>query len=100
MANIQLKRCPPADKKDDNATSTRRTGQACAQLLGWDRYGSHAAVEAIMAGGGTQTHRSMLDPFVLAESLDHKLESFYALATRRLSPKANSRGATAARLHL
>ena len=40
--------------------------------------------------------RSRLDPFALAESIDRKLESIYALANRRLSPKtANLRGATA-----
>ena len=40
--------------------------------------------------------RSTLDPFALAQSIDRKLESIYALANRRLSPKAaNLRGATA-----
>ena len=40
--------------------------------------------------------RSTLDPFALAQSIDRKLESIYALANRRLSPKAaNSRRATA-----
>jgi transposase InsO family protein len=32
--------------------------------------------------------RSTLDPFALAQSIDRKLESIYALANRRLSPKA------------
>jgi len=41
--------------------------------------------------------RSMLDPFELSRSIDQKLESIYALANRRLSPKAvTARGATAA----
>jgi len=31
---------------------------------------------------------STLDPFALAQSIDRKLESIYALANRRLSPKA------------
>lgn len=44
--------------------------------------------------------RSTLDPFELAQSIDRKLERIYALANRRLSPKAsgcgaNSRGAMA-----
>jgi hypothetical protein len=40
--------------------------------------------------------RSLLDPFELSRSIDRKLESIYALANRRLSPKAiTSRGATA-----
>jgi hypothetical protein len=119
------------------------------KLLGWDRYDSCAAVEAINAVyrqelrwwmnlylpsvklvkkvrvgskvrrvySSAQTPwervltsgqadlrqvaelkklRSRLDPFVLAESLDRKLESIYALANRRLSPQAaNVRGATA-----
>jgi len=40
--------------------------------------------------------RSTLDPFALAQSIDRKLESIYALANRRLSPKAaNLCGATA-----
>jgi transposase InsO family protein len=39
--------------------------------------------------------RSTLDPFQLSSSIDRKLESIYALANRRLSPKVeNSRGAT------
>ena len=39
--------------------------------------------------------RFTLDPFALAQSIDRKLESIYALANRRLSPKAaNLRGAT------
>ena len=40
--------------------------------------------------------RSLLDPFELSRSIDRKLESIYALANRRLSPKAiTSRGAMA-----
>jgi len=43
-----------------------------------------------------KTPRSTLDPFELANTIDRKLESVYALANRRLSPKATtSRGATA-----
>ena len=47
---------------------------------------------------------STLDPFELAQSIDRKLERIYALANRRLSPqasgcRANSRTATAIRLH-
>ena len=41
--------------------------------------------------------RSQLDPFELSRSIDRKLEIIYALANRRLSPKAiTPRGATAA----
>jgi len=40
--------------------------------------------------------RSMLDPFELSRSIDRKLESIYALANPRLSPKAiTSHGAPA-----
>jgi len=43
-----------------------------------------------------KTPRSTLDPFELANTIDRKLESVYALANRRLSPKATtSRGAPA-----
>src|SRR5215469_4494124 len=111
------------------------------KLLGWDRYDSRAAVEAInavyqqelrwwmnlylpsvklvkkvrvgsklrrvyspaqtpwervLASGQADGRRvaelkklrSMLDPFALAQSIDRKLESIYALTNRRLSPKA------------
>ena len=34
--------------------------------------------------------RSSLDPFVLAQSIDRKLEALYALANRRLSPKTQT----------
>jgi hypothetical protein len=45
--------------------------------------------------------RSTLDPFELARSIDCKLEAIYALANRRLSPKAaTARGATAAAVGL
>jgi len=40
--------------------------------------------------------RSTLDPFALAQSIDRKLESIYALANPRLSP-SKSRGATGAK---
>lgn len=137
---IQLTRGRPY-KKDDNAHIEQKNWTHVRKLLGWDRYDSRAAVEAINAvyrqelrwwmnlylpsvklvkkvrvgskvrrvyspaqtpwervllSGQADTRRvtelnklrSKLDPFVLAESLDRKLESIYALANRRLSPKA------------
>ena len=145
---IQLTRGRPY-KKDDNAHIEQKNWTHVRKLLGWDRYDSRAAVEAInavyrqelrwwmnlylpsvklvkkvrvgskmrrvyspaqtpwervLASGQADTRRaaelkklrSTLDPFALAESIDRKLESIYALANRRLSPKAaNLRGATA-----
>ena len=145
---IQLTRGRPY-KKDDNAHIEQKNWTHVRKLLGWDRYDSRAAVEAInalyrqelrwwmnlylpsvklvkkvrvgsklrrvyspaqtpfervLASGQADPRRvaelkklrSTLDPFALAQSIDRKLESIYALANRRLSPKAaNSRGATA-----
>lgn len=145
---IQLTRGRPY-KKDDNAHIEQKNWTHVRKLLGWDRYDSRVAVEAInavyrqelrwwmnlylpsvklvkkvrvgsklrrvysraqtpwervLASGQADARRtaelkklrSTLDPFVLAESIDRKLESIYALANRRLSPKAaNLRGATA-----
>ena len=145
---IQLTRGRPY-KKDDNAHIEQKNWTHVRKLLGWDRYDSGAAVEAInavyrqelrwwmnlylpsvklvkkvrvgskmrrvyspaqtpwervLASGQADTRRaaelkklrSTLDPFALAERIDRKLESIYALANRRLSPKAaNLRGATA-----
>jgi len=146
---IQLTRGRPY-KKDDNAHIEQKNWTHVRKLLGWDRYDSRAAVEAInvvyrqelrlwmnlylpsvklvkkvrvgsklrrvyspaqtplqrvLASGRAADRRrvaelqklhSTLDPFELAQSIDRKLESVYALANRRLSPKpANSRGATA-----
>lgn len=145
---VQLTRGRPY-KKDDNAHIEQKNWTHVRKLLGWDRYDSRAAVEAInavyrqelrlwmnlylpsvklvkkvrvgsrvrrvyspaqtpfervlqssQADSGRVTElkklRSTLDPFELADRIDRKLESAYALANRRLSPKAtNSRGATA-----
>jgi transposase InsO family protein len=145
---IQLSRGRPY-KKDDNAHIEQKNWTHVRKLLGWERYDSRAAVEAINAvyrqelrlwmnlyqpsvklvkkvrvgsklrrvyspaqtpfervlesGQGDsrrvaelQTLRSRLDPFELSRSIDRKLESIYALANWRLSPKAiTSRGATA-----
>ena len=145
---IQLTRGRPY-KKDDNAHIEQKNWTHVRKLLGWDRYDSRAAVEAINAvyrqelrlwmnlylpsvklmkkvrvgskvrrvyspaqtpfervlkSGQVNARRvaelrklrSTLDPFQLASSIDRKLESIYALANRRLSPKVeNSRGATA-----
>jgi hypothetical protein len=145
---IQLTRGRPY-KKDDNAHIEQKNWTHVRKLLGWDRYDSRAAVEAInavyrqelrwwmnlylpsvklvkkvrvgskvrrvyspaqtpwerlLASGQADARRvaelkklrSTLDPFALAESIDRKLASIYALANRRLSPKAaNLRGATA-----
>src|SRR5215831_4303472 len=61
-------------------------------------------LERVLASGKADSRRvaelqkllTRLDPFELSRSIDRKLESVYALANRRLSPKAeNSRGATA-----
>jgi hypothetical protein len=58
----------------------------------------------VLASGQAEARRvaelkklgSTLDLFALAESIDRRLASIYALANRRLSPKAaNLRGATA-----
>ena len=145
---IQLTRGRPY-KKDDNAHIEQKNWTHVRKLLGWDRYDSRAAVEAInavyrqelrwwmnlylpsvklvkkvrvgsklrrvyspaqtpwervLASGQADARRvaelkklrSTLDPFALAQSIDRKLESIYALANRRLSPKvANLRGARA-----
>jgi transposase InsO family protein len=145
---IQLTRGRPY-KKDDNAHIEQKNWTHVRKLLGWDRYDSRLAVEAInavyrqelrwwmnlylpsvklvkkvrvgsklrrvyspaqtpwervLASGQADGRRvaelkklrSTLDPFALAQSIDRKLESIYALANRRLSPKAaNLRGATA-----
>ena len=145
---IQLTRGRPY-KKDDNAHIEQKNWTHVRKLLGWERYDSRAAVEAInavyrqelrwwmnlylpsvklvkkvrvgsklrrvyspaqtpwervLAGGHADARRvaelkklrSTLDPFALAQSIDRKLESIYALANRRLSPKtANLCGATA-----
>ena len=145
---IQLSRGRPY-KKDDNAHIEQKNWTHVRKLLGWERYDSRAAVEAIQAvyrqelrlwmnlyqpsvklvkkvrvgsklrrvyspaqtpfermlawGRGDSRRvaelnklRSMLDPFELSRSIDRKLEGIYALANRRLSPKAiTSRGATA-----
>jgi len=145
---IQLTRGRPY-KKDDNAHIEQKNWTHVRKLLGWDRYDSRTAVEAINAlyrqelgwwmnlylpsvklvkkirvgsklrrvYGPAQTPwdrvlvcgqadtrrvaelkklRSTLDPFALAQSIDRKLESIYALANRRLSPTpASSRGAKA-----
>jgi transposase InsO family protein len=145
---IQLTRGRPY-KKDDNAHIEQKNWTHVRKLLGWERYDSAAAVEAInavyrqelrlwmnlyqpsvkllkkvrvgsklrrvyspaqtplervLASGRADSRRvaelqkllSRLDPFELSRSIDRKLESVYALANRRLSPKAeNSRGATA-----
>jgi len=145
---IQLTRGRPY-KKDDNAHIEQKNWTHVRKLLGWDRYDSRAAVEAIngvyrqelrlwmnlyqpsvklvkkvrvgsklrrvyspaqtplervLASGKADARkvaelkklRSQLDPFELSKSIDRKLERIYALANRRLSPKAASaRGATA-----
>ena len=58
------------------------------RMLAWGRGDSRRVAEL-------NKLRSMLDPFELSRSIDRKLESIYALANRRLSPKAiTSRGAT------
>ena len=145
---IQLTRGRPY-KKDDNAHIEQKNWTHVRKLLGWDRYDSRAAVEAIhdvyrhelrlwmnlylpsvkllkkvrvgsklrrvyspaqtpwervLASGRADQGRvaelkklrSTLDPFELAQSIDHKLEAIYAMANRRWSPKAEAaRGATA-----
>ena len=145
---IQLTRGRPY-KKDDNAHIEQKNWTHVRKLLGWERYDSAAAVEAInavyrqelrlwmnlyqpsvkllkkvrvgsklrrvyspaqtpldrvLASGKAdrrrvaelQKLRSRLDPFALSRSIDGKLDKVYALANRRLSPKAeNSRGVTA-----
>ena len=145
---IQLSRGRPY-KKDDNAHIEQKNWTHVRKLLGWERYESQAAVEAInavyrqelrlwmnlyqpsvklvkkvrvgsklrrvyspaqtpfervLASGQWDSRRvaelkklrSLLDPFELSHSIDRKLESIYALANRRLSPKAiTSRGAMA-----
>ena len=145
---IQLTRGRPY-KKDDNAHIEQKNWTHVRKLLGWDRYDSRAAVEAInavyrqelrlwmnlylpsvklvkkvrvgsklrrvysaaqtplervLASGQADLRkvaelkklRSTLDPFELASRIDRKLDSVYALANRRLSPKATkTRGATA-----
>src|SRR5215469_5756386 len=137
---IQLTRGRPY-KKDDNAHIEQKNWTHVRKLLGWERWDSRAAVEAInavyrqelrwwmnrylpsvklvkkvrvgsklrrgyrpgetagervLASGHADARRvaelkklrSRLDPFALAQSIDRKLESIYALANRRLSPKA------------
>lgn len=145
---VQLTRGRPY-KKDDNAHIEQKNWTHVRKLLGWDRYDSRAAVEAINAVyrqelrlwmnlylpsvklvkkvrvgskvrrvyspaqtplervlasdqadsrrvAELKTLRSTQDPFELAKRIDRKLESVYALANRRLSPKAsNLLGATA-----
>src|SRR5499425_854047 len=145
---IQLSRGRPY-KKDDNAHIEQKNWTHVRKLLGWERYDSQAAVEAInavyrqelrlwmnlyqpsvklmkkvrvgsklrrvyspaqtpfervLASGQGESRRvaelkklrSQLDPFELSRSIDRKLEIIYALANRRLSPKAiTPRGATA-----
>jgi hypothetical protein len=146
--HIQLTRGRPY-KKDDNAHIEQKNWTHVRKLLGWERYDSRAAVEAINAvyrqelrlwmnlylpsvkllqkvRVGSKVRRlyspaqtpfervltsassdprqvaelkklrSALDPFELAQSIDRKLERVYALANRRLGPKATaSRGETA-----
>jgi hypothetical protein len=69
---------------------------------------AQTSFERVLASGQGDSRRvaelkklhSMLDPFELSRSIDRKLESIYALANRRLSPKAiTERGATAAGNH-
>jgi transposase InsO family protein len=145
---IQLTRGRPY-KKDDNAHIEQKNWTHVRKLLGWDRYDSPAAVEAInavyrqelrlwmnlylpsvklekkvrvgsklrrvyspaqtplervLASGQADARRvaelkrlhSTLDPFELSQSIDRKLERVFALANRRLSPKAQAaRGVTA-----
>jgi hypothetical protein len=61
-------------------------------------------LERVLASGQADSQRvaglnklhSQLDPFELSRSIDRKLDRIYALANRRLSPKAaNARGARA-----
>ena len=145
---IQLTRGRPY-KKDDNAHIEQKNWTHVRKLMGWERYDSKAAVEAmngvyrqelrlwmnlylpsvklvkktrvgsklrrvyspaqtpldrVLTSGQADAKklaelkklRSTLDPFELSKSIDGKLEKVYALANRRLSPKAaSSRGATA-----
>ena len=137
---IQLTRGRPY-KKDDNAHVEQKNWTHVRKLLGWDRYDSQAAVDAIndlyrqelrlwqnlylpsvklvkkvrvgskvrrvydaartpwervWAGGQAapmqvaklNRWRQSLDPFQLGEAIEQKLERIYALANRRLSPKA------------
>ena len=137
---IQLTRGRPY-KKDDNAHVEQKNWTHVRKLLGWDRYDSQAAVDAIndlyrqelrlwqnlylpsvklvkkvrvgskvrrvydaartpwervWAGGQAapvqvaklNRWRQSLDPFQLGQAIEQKLERIYALANRRLSPKA------------
>ena len=137
---IQLTRGRPY-KKDDNAHVEQKNWTHVRKLLGWDRYDSPAAVQAIndlyrqelrlwlnlylpsvklirKVRVGSKLRRfydapqtpfqrvqacsqadparvaalqallKTLDPFRLAQVIDHKLQRIYGLANRRLSPKA------------
>jgi hypothetical protein len=139
---IQFTRGRPY-KKDDNAHIEQKNWTHVRKLLGWERYDSRAAVEAInevyrqelrlwmnlylpsvklvkkirvgsrvrriyspaqtpfervvAAASRRSTQvaeleqlRSSLDPFELSASIERKLERVYALANRRLSPKATA----------
>jgi transposase InsO family protein len=141
---IQLTRGRPY-KKDDNAHIEQKNWTHVRKLLGWERYDSRVAVEAInevyrqelrlwmnlylpsvklekkvrvgskvrRIYSAAQTPlervltsaqvdrkrvaefkklRSALDPFELGQSIERKLEVVYALANRRLSPKAAPAG--------
>jgi transposase InsO family protein len=145
---IQLTRGRPY-KKDDNAHIEQKNWTHVRKLLGWDRYDTAAAVEAInqvyreelrlwmnlylpsvklekkvrvgsklrrvyspaqtplervLASrqgnrqriAALQRLRARLDPFQLGQRIERKLQAVYALANRRLSPKAEIlRGAKA-----
>ena len=137
---IQLTRGRPY-KKDDNAHVEQKNWTHVRKLLGWDRYDSPAAVQAIndlyrqelrlwlnlylpsvklirKVRVGSKLRRfydapqtpfqrvqacsqadparvaalqallKTLDPFRLAQVIDHKLQRIYGLTNRRLSPKA------------
>lgn len=142
---IQFTRGRPY-KKDDNAHIEQKNWTHVRKLLGWDRYDSSQALEAIndlyrhelrlmmnlfqpsvklvrkvrvgsrlrrvyarpqtpldrllAAGGGHPTEvavlqqlRDRLDPFALAEVIDHKLARIYRLANHRQSPRPSAASA-------
>jgi hypothetical protein len=116
--SIQFTRGRPY-KKDDNAHIEQKNWTHVRRLMGWVRYDTEQAVEAMnrLDRGGLRllqnlflpsvevrpevvAHlcalRNRLDPFVLSRSIERQLERIHTLANLRHSPRAARRAVEAA----
>src|SRR6266851_2106698 len=82
---IQLTRGRPY-KKDDNAHVEQKNWTHVRKLLGWERYDSERAVEA-MNDLYRQELRLWMNPFHLGQVIERKLDRIYKWANGRWSPK-------------